>query len=130
MANQTGVDGVVTIGGETVAELMSFSVEESVTTIPDNTINSPSVTNKAGRTSWSGTIECNWDESDTTGQGAMTIGAEVAVVLLPEGNTSADVSLTGTAIISGVSKAIADESIISQSFSLTGSGALVVGAVV
>ena len=64
MANHTGVDGLVTIGGVTVAELMSFSVEESATTIANHTLGSAATTVVAGRTSWSGSIECNWDETD------------------------------------------------------------------
>ena len=130
MANHTGVDGAVSIGGSTVAELMSFSIEESAGTIPNHTLGSAATSFAAGRTSWSGSIECNWDETDTTGQGAMTVGATISVIFYPEGETSADVTYTGTAIISSVSKSVSDESIISKSFSLTGSGPLVVGAVV
>jgi len=52
MANHTGVDGLVTVGGSTVAELMGFSIDESATAIPDNTIGSAAATNKIGRTSW------------------------------------------------------------------------------
>lgn len=127
MANITGVDGLVKIGANTVAELMSFSIEESANTIPDHVLGSTAATFKAGRTSWSGSIECNWDETDTTGQGAMTVGATVAITFLPEGATTGDVSLTGTAVIASASKSISDDSIVTQSFSLTGSGALVVG---
>ena len=129
MANHTGTDGVVTIGGNTVAELKSFSIDESANTIDDSVLSDTATTVQAGRTSWSGSIECLWDETDTTGQGAMTVGASVTIVFLPEGNTTGDTSYTGTAIITGVSKAIAEESMITQSFSLTGSGALTAGTV-
>ncbi|MDJ0806449.1 MAG: hypothetical protein QNJ78_06400 [Gammaproteobacteria bacterium] len=130
MANHTGVDGVVTIGGNTIAELKTFSIEESANTIEDSNLNSTASSFKAGKTSWTASIECHWDETDTTGQGAMTAGAEVTVIFLPEGNTSGDTKYTGTAIITGVSKAIAEEAIISQSFSLQGTGTLTAGTVV
>ncbi len=129
MANHTGVDGLVTVGGSTVAELMGFSIDESATAIPDNTIGSAAATNKIGRTSWGGSIECNWDETDSSGQGAMSIGSSVTIIFLPEGNTTGDTSLSGTALITGLSVAVADESIISQSFTITGTGALTYGAV-
>ena len=127
MANHTGVDGLVTVGGATVAELKSFSIEESAATIENSNINSTASTYVAGKTSWTGSIECQWDETDTTGQGAMTVGASVSVVFLPEGNTTGDTSYTGTALITGVSKSVSEDSIITQSFSLQGSGALVAG---
>lgn len=130
MANHTGVDGLIQIGGNTVAELKSFSIEESANTIDNSNLNSTSTTFVAGKTSWNGSIECQWDETDTTGQGAMTAGATVAVIFYPEGNTSGDTTYTGSAVITGVSKAIAEDAIITQSFTLQGSGALTAGTVV
>jgi len=127
MANHTGVDGLVTIGGVTVAELKGFSIEESANAIDNSTINDAASSVVAGRTSWTATIECQWDETDTTGQGAMTVGATVAVIFKPEGDTTGDANFTGSALITSVSRAIADEAVISQSFSLTGQGALVEG---
>lgn len=124
MANHTGVAGVVQIGGNTVAELKGFSIDESATIIDDSTINDAAQTNKVGRTSWTGTIEVQWDETDTTGQGAMTIGAQVSVSFRPEGSTIGDTIFNGTAIINSVGKAIADEAVITQTFGLTGTGAL------
>ena len=127
MANHIGVDGLVTVGGVTVAELKGFSIEESVNAIDNSTINDTASSVVAGRSSWTGTIECQWDETDATGQGAMTIGATVAVVFKPEGDTAADANFTGSALVTSVSKSVADEAVITQSFSLTGIGALVEG---
>ena len=127
MANHIGVDGLVTVGGVTVAELKGFSIEESVNAIDNSTINDTASSAIAGRSSWTASIECQWDDTDATGQGAMTIGATAALVFKPEGATTGDANFTGTAIVTSVSKAIADEAVITQSFSLTGVGALVEG---
>jgi len=127
MANHTGVDGLVTVGGVTVAELTGFSYDESANTIPNNNLNSTSESKVAGRTNWAGSIDVNWDETDTTGQGAMTIGASISVVFKPEGATTGDTIKSGTAIIAGVSMSVADDAIITKSFSLEGVGALVEG---
>ena len=129
MATVTGTGGLVSIGGNTVAELLSYSYEVTAGVIPDNTLGSTAESNRAGRTAWSGSIECHWDKADTTGQGAMTAGASVAIVFLLEGDTAGDFSATGTAIVTSVSKAVADEAMITRSFSLTGTGALVDGSV-
>jgi len=127
MANHIGVDGLVTVGGVTIAELKGFSIEESVNAIDNSTINDLASSVVAGRTSWTGSIECHWDETDATGQGAMTIGSTVALIFKPEGATTGDAIFTGSAIVNSVSKAIADEAVITQSFSVTGIGALVEG---
>jgi len=129
MAAKTGVGGLVKVASNTVAEINGFTVEESANTISNTNLNDTAESSIAGRTSWSATIECFWDKSDTTGQGALAIGASVSVVLQPEGDTSGDETLTGTAIVTSASKTIADEAMTSRSFSLQGVGALVVGTV-
>ena len=130
MANHTGVDGIVQVGGNTVAEIKSFSLEESANTIDNSNLNSTATSFVAGKTSWTASIECQWDETDTTGQGAMSIGSTISVTFLPEGNTTGDTSYSGSAVITGVSKSIAEDAIITQSFTLQGSGALTAGTVV
>lgn len=127
MATVTGVGGIVTVGGNAVAEINGFSFDESATAISDTNINDAAETNLGGKTSWSGSIECMWDKADSTGQGAMTIGATLTVVFKPEGATLGDQIYTGTAIITGRSQAVADEAIVSQTFTLQGSGALASG---
>ena len=127
MATHSGVDGLVTVAGNTVAEIKGFTIEESANTIDDSNLNDAAATHILGRTSWTGTIECQWDETDTTGQEAMTIGASLAVIFKPEGATTGDANMSGTATITARSVAVADESIITQSFSVTGNGALTRG---
>lgn len=129
MANHVGTDGVVTIGGNTVAELTAFSIEENAATIDDSVLGTTTKSSKTGKIGWSGSIECHWDETDTTGQGAMAAGAEVTVVFLPEGNTTGDTSFTGTAVITGKSLSVGIDSMIAQSFTLEGRGALAEGTV-
>ena len=122
--------GLLTIGGNTVAQLLSYSIDESVATVDDTVMTATAETHKIDVTSWSASVECFWDETDTTGQGAMTIGASVTAVFLPEGNTSTDITRTGTATIESKSMSVAKGAIITQSFSLKGNGELVDGAVI
>lgn len=127
MATREAKNGLVKVGGVTVAEITKISWDESANLIPDNNLNSTSESHKVGRTKWTATLECAWDPTDTTGQGAMSIGAEVSVEFQPEGAGTGLETVTGTATITGKSRALEEEARITQSFSLEGKGALVYG---
>lgn len=130
MAVVTGAAGSVTADAGAMAEITGFSFDESATVISDTNLNDTAESNVAGRTSWSGSIEVMWDKADTTGQGVMLIGASVALVFYPEGNSSGKQKYTGTGLITGRSQAVADESVVTQTFAITGTGALVAALVV
>lgn len=127
MARVIGREGVVKVGSNTVGSVVSFSVEESAETIDDTLLNDTQMAFQSGDTSWTATIECLWDKADTTGQGAMTIGAEITIYLQREGDTTGDETLSGTAFITGRSSANQKGSMVTQSFTLQGSGALTTG---
>jgi predicted secreted protein len=75
-------------------------------------------------TSWSGSVDVYWDETDTTGQGALTNGAQVTLNVYPEGDTAADSYYTGSAIVTGVSVSSSFDGMIEASISVQGTGAL------
>jgi len=129
MAAITGVAGTVKAATNTIAEIVSFSVDQSANIISDSELTDAVETSIAGRTSWSGTVECMWDDADTTGQGSMTIGSSLTFAFLPEGATAASAEYEGTGIVESRGLAISDESMITQSFSIKGSGALTIGTV-
>ena len=52
----------------------------------------------SGMTDGGGSIECLFDPDDSTGQGAFIVDTNVELNLYPEGETSGDVSFTGTQI--------------------------------
>lgn len=124
MAKIVARNGVVEIGGSTVAEISSIQVDEAMEPIRSDNLNDTAQTNVAGDTSWTAQLECMWDKADTTGQEAMTIGASVTVSFLPEGAGTGNRELTGTALVQNRSIANAKQSMVTQSFSLVGSGAL------
>ncbi len=129
MANHKGSEGVVKTGTDTIAEVTAWTIDESAATIDDSTLDATTTTMQIGRTSWTGSIECFWDETDTSGQEVLTIGASITLNLYPEGDTTGDEFATGTALITGISMGGAIDGIISRSFSYQGSGALTWGAV-
>jgi len=57
----------------------------------------------------------------------MTIGATAVLKLNPEGTGTGNYQYVGTATITGISIAVANDSIVTRSFTFTGNGVLVLG---
>lgn len=130
MATHTGSEGTVKVGSNAIAEIRSFSIEESADTLEDTTMGDTARTYKSSLTTYTGSVDVLWDETDTTGQGALTIGAEVTLNLYPEGDTSGDTYYTGTAIVTGRTINSTYDGLVEMSISVQGSGALTESTVV
>lgn len=126
MANHAGSEGVIRFNSSTtnMAEVRSFTLTETGDTIEDTTMGDASRTYKAGLKTWSGSIDCYWDETDTTGQNVLTIGASVTVKLYPEG--AAGTSFVGTAYVTGITRQASFDGMVEASFTFQGTGALTV----
>ena len=124
MAVKTGKDGTISVGGSTVGEITGFSFDEGMSPISDHNLNDAAESNVAGRTNWNASVEVMWDKGDS-GQSALTIGATVALILYPEGVGSGSQRYTGGGLVTGRSQSVADEAIVTQSFTIQGSGVLV-----
>ena len=124
MANHTGSEGTVKIGVAAIAEIRSFSVDMTADTIEDSTMGDSWRTYKSVLKTWSGSIDCYWDETDATGQGALTAGTEVTLNLYPEGSTTGDKYYTGTAIVTGITVTQSFDGMVETTFSFQGNGAL------
>lgn len=128
MAQTTGREGLVKIGSDTVGELKGWSYDETAETYGTNeaTVNTPApaLTFEAGPSSWTGSMDVLWDDTDTA-QAALDVGTSATVVFYPEGETTGDVTKTGTAIVTSVGVAGAVDGMATRTFALQGSGALV-----
>ena len=124
MATHIGRDGIVKVGAATVAEVKSFSIEESADTVETTKMTDTARSHAITLTSFSGSLDCFWDETDTTGQGALTIGASVTLALYPEGETAGDTYYSGTALVTGVSRSASFDGMVEASISVQGTGAL------
>ena len=124
MATHKGSEGIVKVGSNSVAEIRSYSIEESADTLEDTSMGDSAKTYKASLTSFSGSLDVFWDETDTSGQGALSIGAEVTLNVYPEGVASGDTYYTGSAIVTGVSRTGAFDGLVEASISVQGNGAL------
>jgi len=128
MATHHGKEGVVTVGGTAMGEVTSFTLETTGDVVEDTALSDGTKSFVAGRTSFSGTIEMHFDETDTQ-QETLLAGASIAFVLLPEGNTAGDASYSGTGIVTGMSINNAMDSIVSRTVTFQGTNTLTIGTV-
>lgn len=124
MAVHKGSEGTVKVGANAIAEIRSYSLEESADTLETTTMGDTARTYLPSLSTFSGSVDVYWDETDTTGQGALTIGAEVTLNIYPEGDASSDVYYTGSAIVTGVTRSASFDGMVEASISVQGTGAL------
>lgn len=124
MATHTGSEGTVKVGSDTIAEIRSFSIEESADTLETTTMGDSARTYVPSLTSFTGSVDVFWDETDTSGQGALTIGASVTLNLYPEGATSGDTYYSGTAIVTGRTINSSFDGLVEMSITVQGSDSL------
>lgn len=129
MATFSGSDGVVKIGSSSLAEVRSWSVDTTADTNEDTVMGDTWRTHKSSLKSWSGSADVLFDDTDTTGQTACVIGAEISVSFQMEGDTSGDHKLSGTAIITAKSVSTSYDGLVESSITFTGTGALTEGTV-
>ena len=124
MATHKGSEGTIKVGTNAVAEIRSYSIEESADTLEDTSMGDSARTYKPSLTSFSGSLDVFWDELDTSGQGALSIGSEVTLNVFPEGDATGDTYYTGSAIVTGVSRTASFDGLVEASISVQGNGAL------
>ena len=73
MAVHHGKEGEVVVGGTAVGELVSFTIETTGDVVESTKMADASKTFIAGRTSFSGSLEMHFDESDSV-QTSITAG--------------------------------------------------------
>ena len=129
MATHTGSEGTVKVGANAIAEIRSFSIEETAETLEDTAMGETARTYKSNLTSFTATIDVLWADDDTNGQDALTNGAEVTFGVYPEGETTGDVFLSGAGIVTGRSISSSYDGLVEMSISLQGTGALTTSAV-
>lgn len=124
MTTHFGDSGTVQFGASAIGEVRSWSIEETADAVEDTAMDGTGVRSfKAGKTSWSGSLTCWYDEDDV-GQVALTAGAEGTVDLFPLGNVSGREHLTGAIVVTGITSSSEHDGIAERSFTFQGSGAL------
>ena len=126
MATHFGKEGVVTAGGTGIGELTGYTLETTADVVEDTQLSDATKSFVAGRTSFSGTLEMSYDETDSPQQ-TLTAGTTIAFILAPEGNGSGDETFTGSGIVTGMSVSIPLDGITTRSVTFQGTGALTRG---
>tara|TARA_X000001382_G_scaffold122772_1_gene106015 strand:- start:26 stop:415 length:390 start_codon:yes stop_codon:yes gene_type:complete len=124
MATHLGKEGTVQVGSNSIAEIRSFSIDETIDTVEDTSMGDASKSYLASIKDFSGSIDVLYDETDTNGQTALAVGATVTLNFAPEGTASGDVKLTGSAIVTGKSINSSFDGLIEASISIQGTGGL------
>ena len=126
MATHFGKEGVVTAGGTGIGELTSYTLETTADVVEDTQLSDATKSFVAGRTSFSGTLEMSYDETDSPQQ-TLTAGTSISFILAPEGNATGDETFTGTGIVTGMSVSIPLDGITTRSVTFQGTGTLTRG---
>ena len=126
MATHFGSEGVVTAGGTGIGELSSYTLETTADVVEDTQLSDSTKSFVAGRTSFSGTLEMSYDETDSPQQ-TLTAGTTIAFILAPEGNASGDETFTGSGIVTGMSVNVTLDGITTRSVTFQGTGTLTRG---
>ena len=129
MATHTGSQGTVKVGSNAVAELKSWTLDQTQDTVETTKLGDVVKTYSVTQSSSSGSLSCHWDETDTNGQVALTIGATATLNLYPEGATSGDTYYSGSAIITSVGVSQSHDGLVERSFGFQISGAVTIATV-
>ena len=126
MATHFGKEGVVTAGGTGIGELTGYTLETTADVVEDTQLSDAAKSFVAGRTSFSGTLEMSYDETDSPQQ-TLTAGTSISFILAPEGNSSGDETFTGTGIVTGMNVNVSLDGITTRSVTFQGTGTLTRG---
>ena len=128
MATHHGKEGVVTVGGTAIGNVTGFTIDTTHDVVEDTSLEDSSKTFKAGRGTFTASIDMNYNEENTQ-QESLTSGSSLSFVFLPEGNTSGDQSFSGTGIVTSVGLGVTLDGMTSRTVAFQGNGALTFGTV-
>jgi hypothetical protein len=126
MATHHGKEGVVKAGGTGIGELTGFTLETTSDVVEDTQLSDSTKSFLAGRSSFSGTLEMSYDETDSPQQ-TLTAGTSISFVLGAEGDGSGDEIFSGSGIITGMSVNVTLDGITTRSVTFQGTGTLTRG---
>jgi predicted secreted protein len=128
MATLVGKDGVVKIGSNTIGEIRTYSLEQTMDVIEDSTIGDTDRTYTSGLKTFSGSMDVYFDDTDT-GQLDVQVGDTGTINVQVEGDTTGDHQLSGSIIVTGRTITASFDGMVEASISFQGTGALTEGTV-
>lgn len=127
MATYTGQDGSITIDGDAVANLRSWSMDYTVNTVESTVMTDDFRTYKQGVKEWSGSADIYYDTTVVGNiEDAITSG-QVAFVGYPSDSGSGNPKVSGNIIVTGISVNSTMEGMVEASISFQGTGSVTLG---
>jgi predicted secreted protein len=127
MAVFTGKAGVVQTGSNALAEVRSYSITQTGDTTESTSMGDSAKTFEATLTEFSGSVDVFFDDTDTSGQVSLTIGSSFTLNLAPEGTAGGSYKLSGSAIVTDITRTAAHDGLVEMSIAFQGTGALTIG---
>ena len=124
-----GSEGAIKIGSNQIAEVKSYSLDESADTIETTSMGDAARTHLSSLTSFSGSVDCMWDETDTNGQTALAVGSTVTLLWYPEGSATGATYYSGSVIVTGKNITGSFDGLVEASIAVQGSGAITTATV-
>ena len=127
MATFTGKAGVVQTGSNALAEVRSYSITQTGDTTESTSMGDSAKTFEATLTEFSGSVDLFFDDTDSSGQVSLTIGSSFTLNLAPEGTGSGSYKLSGSAIVTDITRSASHDGLVEMSIAFQGTGALTIG---
>ena len=127
MAVFTGKAGVVQTGSNALAEVRSYSITQTGDTTESTSMGDSAKTFEATLTEFSGSVDVFFDDTDTSGQVSLTIGSSFTLNLGPEGTGSGAYKLSGSAIVTDITRTASHDGLVEMTIAFQGTGALTIG---
>ena len=123
MAVHNGSDGVIKVGANTVAEVRSYSLDESADVVEKTAMGDSSRSYLSTLTQFTASVDVFFDETDTA-QTALSVGSTVTLEVYPEGTSTGDTYYSGSALVTGFTRSASFDGLVEASVTLQGSGGL------
>jgi hypothetical protein len=130
MAKIHGKNGVVKVASTAVAEVTNWTLTQTTETARSDSMGDDWQEHLIGKKAATGSVTCRLDPANSTGQGALEAGGNVALKLYPGPDTAANREYDiASATITNMSVNADQDDVVSVSFDFHVNGALVIGAV-
>ena len=124
MATFAGSAGVILVGSNALAEVRSYSIDETMDTLEDTAMGDTTRSFKPSLKNFTGSADVFFDDTDANGQVALAVGSTATLSFLMEGNSSGKHKMSGSILVTGRTISASFDGIVEASISFQGNGAL------
>ena len=115
MSTYAGSDGIVVANNDLIAQVKSWSLEESSEALDCSSIGTSWRQFRPSIKGWGGSIEGFWHDDDP-GQSRITTGSVIELALYPSGQHDTHIFFKGSAIVTSISRQGSFDGMVEVSF--------------